>query len=347
MKVGDLTKSFDDLRNKYIETGAQSGFANSELLGSGTRHSIMDTVTQPLNRLQERSRNWTAHTEDMMRMAHWTDVLKQVANRAEHLGGGIHTEADFEKAAQEATQRVMKYNLNFSDMTQAESNIRRLVPFYSFMRKNIPLQFENFFTHPGRMSVMPKGMTALQQVLGTDPQHLPMTEAVPGYLKDLANEIRLQGPGQENIFGKLLGGTKNAIYGQAPLPPAQLGNLADTALGQVTPLMRIPIELHTGKSLTTGASIPSSKLQYFANQQPLTRAISQAINPPQPNRVILPGERLTSRQQPLLNLAAPFNLKEITTQTQLSELKRQQQPIANLIRTIMNQKKNAALRAGR
>jgi hypothetical protein len=222
-----------------------------------------------------------------------------------------------------------------------------LVPFYSFMRKNIPLQLQNFYEHPGRMSVMPKGMAALEGVLGTDRQHLPMNEFVPKYLADLGDEIRLQGQGQApNLFGKILGGTTNAIYGQMPLPPSQLGDVAQSALGQITPLMRIPIELHTGRSLSTGAPVPKSAVQYGLNQLPLTRAISQAINPPRPNRMILPGERLTSRQQPLLNLFSPGNIKELTTQTQLSELRRRQAPIQAALKAKKNQIKNKALGTG-
>lgn len=61
----------------------------------------------------------------------------------------------------DAASRVKKYLFDYTDLTDAERNIRRYIPFYTWMRKNIPLQVEAAITTPGRQAVLPEILNAI------------------------------------------------------------------------------------------------------------------------------------------------------------------------------------------
>lgn len=346
IKIGDLRKSTSEIMNKYIEHGGKSGFANTELIGAGDPSRLFGRATETINRQQEKLRNLVATREDWMRLSHYTSAMRDYA--AKH---GVHTEADFEKASQQAIERVKKFNFDYSDLTPMETSIRRVVPFYTFMRKNMPLQMEMLALNPGKMSQVPKGFNALQTLLGTDVQHLPMNEIVPSYMKDLAS-VRLQGEGQNNLFGKLLG-TSNAIYGDVPIPLEDLGrqfagspsDMLRRAFGQTTPPLRMAAELGFKKSALSGAPTPPVR-QYLQNQVPWVRLATQLAHPSRPNRVILPGERFASPGQEIFNQLTGAGLKEITQQAQMSELRRQQDPLQARLRAARTRRVNRALGTG-
>ena len=63
------------------------------------------------------------------------------------------TELNAGKSFQEATDTVNKYLFDYSDLTDFEKNVmKRVIPFYTFMRKNIPLQLQSMFENPNRLS---------------------------------------------------------------------------------------------------------------------------------------------------------------------------------------------------
>jgi len=53
----------------------------------------------------------------------------------------------------EAAESVKKYLFDYGDLTWGEQNIlKRVMPFYTWTRKNLPLQIEQFFNQPGKFS---------------------------------------------------------------------------------------------------------------------------------------------------------------------------------------------------
>jgi hypothetical protein len=346
MKFGDLRKTTSEVLNKYVEHGGKSGFANTELIGASDPSRLFGQATAKINRGQEKMRNLIAIREDWMRLSHYTEAMRNYA--VEH---GIHNEADFDKASQHAIERVKKFNFDYSDLTPAETKIRRVVPFYTFMRKNIPLQFEMLALHPGQMSKVPKGFNALQTLLGTDQQHLPMTDIVPSYLKDLAS-VRLQGEGQNNIFGKILG-TKDAVFGDVPIPLEDVGrqfagspsDIIRRMIGQTSPPIRMAAELGFKKSTLSGQPTPPLG-QYLQNQIPWIRLATSLASPNRPNRVIMPGEHFQSPWAEIINQATGAGIKDITAQAQLSELRRQQDPVQARLRSLRTKRINRALHTG-
>jgi hypothetical protein len=249
--------------------------------------------------------------------------------------------ADVEKLVPQAVERVKKFNFDYGDLTNFESKyLRRIIPFYTFMRKNLPLQAEMFAMHPGKMSQIPKGFNALAQVLGTDPQHLPISEIIPGYMKDLTN-VRLRGesPGH------------NAVYATPNLPIDDIsrlftGNTSQVLrnfLGTTSPLIRMPIEMATGQRIQSGAPLGESDPRYLAEQSNIGRLLLDRFAPRQSTQRLSPGEPATPPNFDLANWFLPYSQKEITPSVERSELRRQQDPIQARLKQIRTRQFNKAV----
>jgi hypothetical protein len=164
--------------------------------------------------------------------------------------------------AAQAAKSVRKYLFDYGDLTQAEKKIRDFIPFYTFTRKNLPLQLENLITNPGKMTALYKlvqNATSAQGVQEGD---------MPDWMK---SELAVP-----------LGGNKSLML---DLPVNQLnmmggGETLKNALGMLTPLAKVPIELAMGKQIFSGAPIekyPGAKSRYGGLELPatLTYALSQ------------------------------------------------------------------------
>lgn len=85
------------------------------------------------------------------------------------------------KTVEEAALHVKKYLFNYDELTQFERNVmKRIIPFYTWWKKNIPLQIEMLATKPGKLSTAAKGLDALsgEETLGEK-------KARPEYFDDM------------------------------------------------------------------------------------------------------------------------------------------------------------------
>lgn len=333
MKVGNVSETWDELFKLYKDTGGKSGFSNVDLIGATTPGGFGSGASRGLNRALEGTRDVVSKREDFMRLANWTNGLRQYAK--DH---GVNDFTDLRKAAEYATERVKKFNFDYSDLTPFESKaIRRVVPFYTYMRKNMPLQAEMLAMHPGLISNVPKSINALQQILGSDSGHLPISEVIPSYLKDIAS-VRVRGEK----------GNQNAVYIDPHLPLSDPGQMFSGSFGDVlrkqigqTAVGRVLYELASGTSSLSGAPISRNIPRYIANQFPISRALLSKFHPTKPTRIIRPGENLGNQTIKLLDIINPVGVKEITQQTQLSELRKRQDPIQARLRAARAQRANA------
>lgn len=337
--------SNEEVLARYHSNGAASGFSNTELIGSSTPggNPVAERVSRAANTGMSKLRELTSKREDFMRMANFTHSIRQWAVD----NGGVNNYSDLDKAAEYAAGRVRKYNFDFGDITPFESNLRRVVPFYTYTRKSIPLMLESLALHPGIIGRVPKSINAVQQLLGTDSGHLPINEVIPSYLKDIAS-IRIAGEGQHGLLQKLTG-SNNAMYVDPRLPISQAAetftgspnDVIRKILGQT--VARPAVEFGTKTSTLTGAPISGSALKYTEQQFPISRIASGIISPNKPKRVLGKGETTGSPVIKALEIFNPVSLRELTTQTQLSELRRQQDPVQAQLRAIRTKRLNKAL----
>lgn len=77
--------------------------------------------------------------ENNVRLAHFTDMIKK----------GLSPE--------DAAISVKKFQFDYTDLTDFEKGtLKRLAPFYTWTRKNLPLQLEQLFKQPGKVTLIEK-----------------------------------------------------------------------------------------------------------------------------------------------------------------------------------------------
>jgi hypothetical protein len=135
--------------------------------------------------------------------------------------------------AQSAAQSVKKFLFDYGDLTWTEKNIfKRVAPFYTWTRKNIPLQIEQMIAQPAKYALIPK---VIQMIESNVPN--PNTEKyMSKYLtENLPVRYKKNDKGEYEYF--MLGNW---------LPAAQavdfLSQPLDNIIGMVTPLVKTPFE---------------------------------------------------------------------------------------------------------
>ena len=153
---------------------------------------------------------------------------------------------DFEKAV----DVVNKFLFDYSDLSDFEHKVmKRAIPFYTFMRKNNPLQLEQIFCNPRVYRNLNYGFNNFETLSGSN------------YVEDEnRNEWRkdyVQLPFQ--IGGENIGFNLN-------LPYETLERLTpEKILGQSSPLIKALPELYSGKYAFTGMDV-NSVPEYLMNQ---------------------------------------------------------------------------------
>lgn len=137
----------------------------------------------------------------------------------------------------QAAKTTDKTLFDYGDVTQFEKDwLKRGVPFYTWLRKNVPLQAENLVRTPGKYAATKKGLDAVRDL--TPPTN---EKNMPGYM-DNPNWVKTP-----------LEQSGNPMYWNSNLPlgdleklnPAQIGT---TALGSLSPLLKVPLELKINKN---------------------------------------------------------------------------------------------------
>lgn len=125
-----------------VETMKKEGVIGTGQYGGDITQSIADEIGgaswNPVSQrfgLYKGNRAIGSAIEDNAKIAHY---LQKV-------GDGFSPKA--------AAESVKKYLFDYGDLTWGEQNIlKRVMPFYTWTRKNIPLQVEQFFNRPGKFS---------------------------------------------------------------------------------------------------------------------------------------------------------------------------------------------------
>lgn len=212
--------------------------------------------------------------EHYVRGAHWLYALENTkANSLEEL---------FQKAA----ERVRKYHPDGLDLTNTEKKVfRRIIPFYSWNRKAIPLILEGIVLNPSKIMMYPKIMSAVQESQGiessvSDPW--PDDQLFPNWLA--SNVIGPVLP-PDSGFAKAISRSPQEV-GYTLINP---GNPATDIMedyfnnpikgvgNSLTPFLKIPAEIGFGTEFQSGAPI-KDKTEYIDKNVPLLSTISRLTN---------------------------------------------------------------------
>lgn len=142
----------------------------------------------------------------------------------------------------QAALKVKLAHFDYEDLTPFEQKVmKKVFPFYTWSRKNIPFQVKMIMQHPGRYAAFPKGAAEAEQASGADPN-----EEIPGYLADsFAFHI-----GKHRVF--------TPQFGVSDLMPFQSPKEAlQRVESMVTPVIKTPTEMALNKSFFSGQPIAS------------------------------------------------------------------------------------------
>lgn len=189
-----------------------------------------------------------------VRLAHFIDIIGK-------------SKQPLRVAIEQAGRRVKKFHPDGMDLTGFEQNVlRRIIPFYSWMRKATPLVIEGAVMRPHITLAFPKAMANIQYATGIESEGpgdpFPMDQMFPDWLKEKGIGPVLQpgsGLGRDETWrGEAPGYTiinpTNPFLDQV----AQIGSPAKTLLSSLTPAARIPLELLTGR---TSLGIPLENVE--------------------------------------------------------------------------------------
>lgn len=162
----------------------------------------------------------------------------------------------------EAMNVVNEFLFDYADLTPEEVKVmKRAIPFYTFMRKNVPLQLREMMLQPELYRNLTKGLNNFERLSGED------------YVRD---ENRSE---WRQEYVQVPFKFKGQTFGfDLNLPYEQLDRLTpNKLLGQMTPAIKAPIELASREYAYTGMPVNSLQ-EYITNQFSIPRAVAVTEN---------------------------------------------------------------------
>lgn len=240
---------------------------NLEDLVGGTENGTFGNKFQPFGgRVYDTATRVSELRDHWVRLAHFTDVISK-------------SKAPLRIAIEQAGRRVKKFHPDGSDLTGFEQNVlRRVIPFYSWLRKATPLVIEGAIMRPHITLAFPKAMADMQIATGIESEGpadpFPMDQMFPDWIKEKGIGPILQpnsGLGRDETWrgespGYTIINPSNPFLDQIQ----QLGSPQKTILSSLSPAARIPLELLQGQN---SLGIPFENIEggtpgYLAQQIP-------------------------------------------------------------------------------
>ena len=230
---------------------------------AGTASKIPNRLAHPFNdKVMGAIRRGSEAQEHSIRIGHFIDAL-----------GRQKGAKSFDEAVRGAANEVRKWHPDGLDLTKFEREfLRRVIPFYSWTRKAIPLTVEATLRKPGKVMVYPKIMSSISNANGisnTPGEPFPTDQLFPDWLADLPI-----GP----AFGKPNENLTILNPGNPATDTMQIFNhpLRNT-LGMTNPAIRVPFELGTGNQAQTGVPI-QDRTEYIDKQIPILTLFNRMFN---------------------------------------------------------------------
>lgn len=216
-------------------------------------------------------------------------------------------------APEEAAKEVARAHYNFNDLTQTERSVlTRVVPFYRWMRQNLPAQMQQLLEKPGGATAQAVHATErASQKEGFQPEYLGEGAAIP---------LGKEDDGTMRYLTRL--GLPFEDLGQFIRPgPHGIQRSAQALLGQTNPLIKGALEAATGKQFYSGRDLAdlysrsgSSAADQFIMNSPLSRLLTTG------GLLADPRKGLSSK---LLNTATGFKVSDVDMEKQKAVAARQ------------------------
>ena len=231
---------------KYGETVRLSGDPMPSPAGRGYQKIVDLALTNPYQRVMNDA---AQNSELFLRFGTYIDTLKKFDD------------------PMMALDRVNLLHFDYSDLSDAEQSIRRLVPFYTWMRHNVPLQLRAMVLEPGKIK---KWMYAQENIKAQleDDEDSWYEQLLPEYLQDVGGFVSRIGTDE----GPLAFGSRmpyddiNRLFkvGGFPVNAREL-------FKSIGPATTLPVSLATGTNLDTGAEFAPEGIEASGYQALLAR----------------------------------------------------------------------------
>lgn len=199
--------------------------------------------------------------EHFVRLAHFVDIVKKSKG------------SDFEAIFRRAGYEIRKWHPDYLTLTPFEKKfMRRIMPFYSWTRRAIPLVIESAIMNPGKTTMYPKIMQGFQDSMGIETSGrddpFPHDQLFPEWIRDRGIGPVSRTPvlgARDTPPGYTIINPSNPLidlFGQFSNPVSGFGSM-------LSPAIKIPVELLSQKQLFNQAPITSDNFaEYFGNQLP-------------------------------------------------------------------------------
>jgi hypothetical protein len=354
IKLNGQDISTDVIWDRFLKDGGKTGDIVSNISDTiapeekaGIGNYISRNVQKSggfFNTAQTKLTDASQMREDFFRLAHYLQATE------EGLKGGL----DLQGAGINAGRRVRKVNIDYGGLTKFEKDVvRRVIPFYSWFRKNLPMQTELLLTRPGIMSLYPKSTDLMQGILGTDDGSGDYI--VNKWIRDMAPvRVALGNNKSSNPIDKIIrfaagAGPKDPVFIPSASNLLPMGELATVAnpvstffehgglknpvgataagtselfndmLSRTGPLIKDPIEIAQRKSSFTGQPIQSTGdwRDWLLGHITATRVANQALTSDSGARAVTSS-------------LVGIPLQPVTRKRQRAELQRQKDILSEL-----------------
>jgi len=220
-------------------------------------------------------------------------ALKKTGDFFKDAGSAIETNAKLAmfidqlskgKTVKEAADHVRKYLFDYSDITRFERGVKKFMPFYTFTRKNLPLQLKTLATRPDKYLAVDRLRRTSLDMAGVSEEN---RAAMPEWFSERAYGSPF---GENKFFTPLFPSDTISDFLSTEEPFMQplraVGNM-------ISPLVKTPLfELPANTSLFTGQPIERykgqtkelfgmdlpAKLAYLLSNIGAARDVNRAIN---------------------------------------------------------------------
>lgn len=218
-------------------------------------------------------------------------VPKKIFEGGKQVGSMIETNAKLAmfldqlakgKTIKESAEHVRTYLFDYSDITRFEKGLKMFIPFYTFTRKNLPLQLKSLVERPDKYLAVERLRRASLDMAGMPEEDI---EVMPEWLRERAFGSPVDGA----VFTPLFPSDNISDFLSTEEPIAQPLRAVGTMVSPLikTPLFELPanVALFTGQPIEryegqraqfAGIDMPA-KLAYVLNQIGMGRDVSRAV----------------------------------------------------------------------
>lgn len=315
--------TFDEVWELYQTHAASGGFFHSDL-GESVLGGGGNPITKAGSRANQALRKGSEGREDLMRFAHFVKALKT------EIGHG----ASLKEAVESSAWRVNKYHFDYGALTPLEKNgVKRVVPFYTFMRKAIPVLLESMFMNPRWLSVLNRAQEKVHDDEFFSPLRIPDWQLEAG-TTNLT-------PGEQEPWMLDSGLFPTGSLSLLDQTTAQ-GFMQELA-GQTAPIIKAPFEMATGRStfnaapaLQEGGQVPGTPIttnktaEYLLNNFiPPARTVKNLVGP---------GKKDQSTLEFLLGdrMGLGLGIRKLKSDVQNTTLRHNMQKMATNVQNTLN-----------